>query len=263
MRSLVIAALGLVLGSAPTFAQVTQPAPSPGAARPAPAQPAPPQATPAPPRPFPEGTKYAFLNIQRVAGESTEGKASTAKVQALNQQKVTQLNDLNKKLQADQAKLQQQTSVMSDAARGQLERDIDRQQKEIQRFTQDAQEEVQQLQQDLQNGFQGRLLPVIQQVVAERGLQILFSQNDSGIVWADSALDITNDVIKRFDAAAPAGATSTAPAPTSGAPTPAATGTPPAAAKPPAGAAKPPEGAAKPPEGAAKPPEGAAKPPQR
>ena len=41
-------------------------------------------------------------------------------------------------------------------------------------------------------------------MVAERGTQILFSQADAGIVWADPALDITADVIKRFDAAAPA-----------------------------------------------------------
>ena len=67
MRSLVvIAALTLMLGSAPTFAQGTQPAPSPGAATaPAPTQAAPPQ-----PRPFPEGTKFALIDIQRVAGES-------------------------------------------------------------------------------------------------------------------------------------------------------------------------------------------------
>ena len=237
MRSfVVIAALGLVAGSAPAFGQGVQP---PAAAQPPAAQ----APAPAPARPFPQGTKFAFINIQRIAAESTEGKASTAKVQALNQQKVSQLNDLNKKLQADQSKLQQQTSVMSDAARGQLERDIDRQQKEIQRFTQDAQEEVQQLQQDLQNAFQGRLLPVIQQVVAERGLEILFSQNDSGIVWADPALDITADVIKRFDAANPP--SSTGATPPAAAPAPAAAGTPAPAPAPPA---KPPAGAAKPPQ---------------
>jgi hypothetical protein len=83
---------------------------------------------------------------------------------------------------------------------------------------------VQQLQQDLQNGFQARLLPVIQQVVAERGYSILFSQADAGIVWADPSLDVTADVIKRFDAAAPA-----QPAPsTTGAPS----TTPPAATTP-------------------------------
>ena len=202
MRSfVVIVALGLVLGAAPAYAQATPPAT--GTTQPAPAQ----------PRPFPEGTKFAFINIQRVASESGEGRASTTKVQALNQQKVAQLNELNKKLQADQQKLQSQASVMNDQARGQLERDIERQQKEIQRFTQDAQDEVQNLQQDLQSAFQAKLLPIIQQVVQERGLQMLFSQNDAGIVWADPGLDITADVIKRFDAAHPAPAAA-APAPT-------------------------------------------------
>jgi outer membrane protein len=202
MRSfVVIVALGLVLGAAPAYAQATPPAA--GTTQPAPAQ----------PRPFPEGAKFAFINIQRVASESGEGRASTSKVQALNQQKVAQLNELNKKLQADQQKLQSQASVMNDQARGQLERDIERQQKEIQRFTQDAQDEVQNLQQDLQSAFQAKLLPIIQKVVQERGLQMLFSQNDAGIVWADPGLDITADVIKRFDAAHPAPAAAT-PAPT-------------------------------------------------
>jgi outer membrane protein len=256
--SVIIVALSLVVGTAPAFAQGTQPAPGqqPPSAQPAPAQPAPAQPSsapaPTPPRPFPQGAKFAFVNIQRVAAESTEGKGSTEKVRALNQQKVTQLNDMNKKLQADQSKLQTQTSVMSEAARAQLERDIERQQKEIQRFTQDAQDEVQALQQDLQNTFQQRLLPVIQQIVSERGLEVLFSQNDSGIVWADPALDITADVIKRFDTAPPPTTTGTTPPAT-----PSATPT-----QPSAPGSKPPTGTT-PPPGTQKPPAGPQKPPQR
>jgi outer membrane protein len=234
MKFVVIVAVSLVLGSAPVFAQGTQPAPTPAPSAPA----------PTPPRPFPQGAKFAFVNIQRIAAESSEGKASTEKVRALNQQKVNQLNEMNKKLQADQSKLQTQTSVMSEAARAQLEREIDRQQKDIQRFTQDAQEDVQQLQQDLQNAFQQRLLPVIQQIVSERGLEVLFSQNDSGIVWADPALDITADVIKRFDTAPPAATkgTTTPATPAATPPQPS-----PPAAKPPAGSTPPPAGAEKPP----------------
>jgi outer membrane protein len=169
-----------------------------------------------PPQPFPEGARVAVINIQKIASESAEGKASTAKVQALNQKKVSELNDLNKRLQADQQKLQSQGSMLNEAARGELERSIDRQQKELQRSQQDAQEEVQQLQQDLQNSFQSKLLPIIQQVVNERKITILFSQADAGIVFADPGLDLTADVIKRFDAANPVGApTSTAtPSPT-------------------------------------------------
>lgn len=230
MRSfVVVVALSAVLGAAPSYAQAGQAAGA-GTQPPAQTQPAPAPTQPAQPRAFPEGSKYAVINIQRIASESAEGKASTAKVQGLNQQKVAQLNDMNKKLQADQQKLQTQQGVMSDAARAQLERDVERQQKEIQRFTQDAQDEVQNLQQDLQNGFQQKLLPIIQKVVAEHGIDILFSANDAGIVWANPALDITNDVIKRFDAAAPA--TTSTPAPT------APTANPPAGSTP---APKPPQ----------------------
>jgi len=210
----VTVALGIVLAAAPSFAQSPQPAtPSSAAAA---------------------GAKFAFINIQRVASESVEGKASTTRVQALNQQKVSQLNDMNKKLQADQAKLQSQSGVLSEPARAQLERDIDRQQKDIQRFTQDAQEEVQQLQGDLQAAFQQKLLPIIQQVVSERGYSILFSQADAGIVWADPSLDVTADVIKRFDAAAPAQPAPSTTAAPSATPPPATTPAKPASATPPA-----------------------------
>jgi hypothetical protein len=75
--------------------------------------------------------------------------------------------------------------MLNEAARAELERNIDKEQKELQRSQQDAQEEVQQLQQDLQNGFQAKLLPIIQQVVNERKITILFSSADAGIVFAD------------------------------------------------------------------------------
>jgi outer membrane protein len=167
-----------------------------------------------------ESQRFAVINIQRIAAESTEGKVSTAKVQALNQKKISELNDLNKRLQADQQKLSAQGTMLNEAARAELERNIDKEQKDLQRSQQDAQEEVQQLQQDLQNAFQAKLLPIIQQVVAERKITILFSQADAGIVFADPNLDLTADVIKRFDTAAPAA--TTAPAPTTTAPAPAA-----------------------------------------
>ena len=47
-----------------------------------------------------------------------------------------------------------------------------------------------------------KLSPVIQQVATEKGLHLLFSVVDAGMVWADLALDITTEIIQRFDAAA-------------------------------------------------------------
>jgi outer membrane protein len=219
MRAFVVAAaLSVMLAAAPGFAQAPAPAPAPAPAA---------QAAPAP-APFPAGAKYAFINIQRIAAESAQGKSLSSRVQTLNTQKVNELNEKNKALQTAQQKLDSGGSVLSDAARGQLEKDIDRQQTEIQRFTDDAQKEVQELQNELQAEFQQKLGPVIQQVAQEKKLDILFSALDAGIVWADAGLDLTTEVIRRFDAANPAAApTAAAPAPRPAAP--------PAAAPAPAG----------------------------
>ena len=203
MRVLICAAaLCGILAAAPSFAQAPAPAAQP---------------------PFPAGTKYAFVNIQRIAGESAAGVTLAGKVQALNQQKVNELNEMNKALQASQQKLEAGAAVLSANAAAQLQKTIERQQVDIQRFTEDAQQEVAGLQAQLQEEFQFRLSPIIQDVAAQRGLHLLFSVVDSGLVWADPSLDITAEVILRFDAAgaAVAGPAAAAPAPAAAAPAPA------------------------------------------
>jgi len=187
-------ALSLVLAAGPVFAQA--PAPAPAAPAPAPAQ-----AAPAPAQPFPQGARVAFINIQRIASESAEGKASTARVKALYDKKVAESSDRQKALAAAQQKLQQGGAVLSDQARAQLEKEVERLQVELQRFTEDGQKEVQGLQQELQTDFQKKLVPVINTVASELGLHLVFSQVDSGLIWGDPGLDLTAEVIRRFDAA--------------------------------------------------------------
>ncbi len=190
------------------------PAKPPAATAPqAPAKPAAaaPAATPAPEVKFPEGARFAYINIQRIAAESVEGKASSGRLEQLRAKKASDLNDRNKQVEALQAK--QKSSVMSDDARAQVQRDIDKLTVEIQRMTQDAQQELQDMQNELQLEFQRKVAPIIQNVATERSIQMLFSQGDSGLVWADAGLDLTAEVIRRFDAAAAAPKPPATPAP--------------------------------------------------
>lgn len=212
MTRLTVAAMFSVLVlSAPAFAQVAAP--------------------PAPP------LRMAFVDLQRIAAESTEGKAASAKVQALTQKKSAELSDKTKALEANQQKIQQGGAVLSADARAQAQREIDRLTVEIDRFQQDANAEVQELQQQLQGDFQEKLRPVLDGVVKELGVGLLFSAGDAGAIFIDPSLDITVEVIKRFDVAKPATAKPAA-APTAGskpaAPPAAATQKPVAPATPPA-----------------------------
>ena len=205
----IVAPLVAVLSVAPSFAQTAAPArPAQPPARPAPpagqapATQPPAQAAPAPPpeAPFPQGAKIAFVDFQRIAQESTEGKSSSAKIATLIQKKQTEGADKARQLQANQQKLQTSGGVMSETARAQLEKDIERQTVEGQRFQQDAQAEINELQTELQNDFQRKLIPLLEQVARDKGLQLLLSRGDAGLVWADPGLDLTSEVVKKLDA---------------------------------------------------------------
>jgi outer membrane protein len=203
MRRMVVA-LGLVIvtGTA-SFAQAPAPATAKPAA-PAAQAPAPAPAAAAPVAlPFPEGAKIAFVVLQRVVAESAEGKLASARVQALQQKKVAELNERQKAAQGLQEKLDKSGAVMSEAARADLTKQVERANVDLQRATQDAQAEVQELQQQLQEEFQRRIAPIIEAVGKEKGLHYIFNGPDSGLVWADASLDITNDVVKKFDQAKP------------------------------------------------------------
>ncbi len=203
----VVVALSMVLTANPTFAQ----APAAPAAAPAQTAPAPAPAQPPAPKPFPQGAKVAYVVLQRIANESADGRVATTRIQALQQKKAAELTNKQTQLSGLQAKLEKEGSVMSASAAADLQKQIEKINVEVQRFTQDAQAEVQELQQTLQGEFQQRLEPVLQAVAQEMGLQFIFNGPDAGLVWADAALDISGEIIKKLDSAKPVTAKPAAP----------------------------------------------------
>lgn len=203
MRCVVIAvsvvSLALVLSAAPGYAQAGAKPPA-APAQTAPAQPAPAQPAPQPPPPFPQGAKVGLVNLQQIASLSVEGKASTARVQALITKKQAEAAAKAKALQDNQTKLNSGGALLNDVARAALEKDIERQTVENDRFQQDAQAEITELQTQLQGDFQQKLFPVLNQLVQEKGLHVLLSAADAGVIIADPAIDLTLEAIKRFDA---------------------------------------------------------------
>ncbi len=209
MKGLAMAGtLVLVLSAAPVFAQAAGQATPPAQTtqqKPAQPTPAPPPIV-QPPAPFPAGAKIGVVNLQAIASNSVEGKAASGRVQALIQKKQTEGAERSKALQANQQKLSQGGSLMNEAARAALEKEIEKQNVDGQRFQQDAQAEINELQQELQGEFQKKLFPILQALAQEKGLHMLLSVQDAGVIWAEPGIDLTAEAIKKLDGAAKPGA---------------------------------------------------------
>jgi Skp family chaperone for outer membrane proteins len=185
--------------------------------------------------PFPAGAKFAYVNLPALTSMSVDGKAAASTYQAETKKRQTEAEAKAKKMQADQQRLETGGTVMSAEARAALEKDIAAQQRDGERFEQDAQAELNELQQVLQNEYNKKLFPVLEKMAKDYGLQMLFSAAESGLIWAEPGVDLTNEAVKRMDASptpkglitptlTPTGSSAPAPAPS---------------ANPPAGAARP------------------------
>jgi len=163
---------------------------------------------PKPPAPFPQGAKVGYVYLQQIAQASKEGQAAQARVTRLTTQRQNEIADKQKAMQANQQKLQTGGNLLSDNARAALERDIERQQRDLERLQQDAQADINELTQEVQAEFNKKLFPILEQLATEKGIHMLFSATDAGLIWAADGLDLTAEAVKKLDAVA-----GTAPAP--------------------------------------------------
>jgi Skp family chaperone for outer membrane proteins len=185
-------------GQAPAPATQKPPAPAPATQKPA---------APAPPAPkFQDGFKYAYVNMAAIAAQSNDGRAAAEKLKAFQDQKTRELQDKQKTLQAAQQKLESGGSVLSDAARTQLQSDIDRQQRDLQRQSEDAQQDVQNLAQQVEEDFTRKVLPIIGKVAQDKQVHFVFNAQQSGLIWAEPGMDLTSEVIAAMNGGKPAAA---------------------------------------------------------
>ena len=168
---------------------------------------------------FPPGTKYGYINLQRVLAESDVGRTAGTRVQELTDTKLAeiqsrqatlqgQIDSSNQQLLDLQQRLEQGQNVMSAQARLSLQREISRLQLELQRQTQDAQAEMErvtqdadaevaELRQELQLQFEQQLAPALDEVAAERQVDLIF--NIEGLIWGLPDLDLTQSVVEKLN----------------------------------------------------------------
>lgn len=150
---------------------------------------------------FPEGARIAFVDLQYVFASSGDGKAAATAIQALESKKKADIDAKNKEVEALQQKLTQGGAVLNEESRGRLERDVARAKVDFERLVQDAQTEVQDLQQQFQRAFSRKLFPTIGEVAKSRDLWAVFSLGEGNVLWHQSALDISPEIVARLDAA--------------------------------------------------------------
>lgn len=145
-----------------------------------------------------EPTRVAVIDIDRVAQESARGQAMFAELQTLQEEilrgrqtREQELRDLNNRAQSQ---------LLSAEARADLTRDIERKNTDLQRWLEDQQREFNEKQTTGFGALEADLGPVVEEVAREQNIQLILRVTPGLTFIMDPALDISAEVIERFNA---------------------------------------------------------------
>jgi Skp family chaperone for outer membrane proteins len=145
--------------------------------------------------------RIAVLDVNQVLSESSAGQAVYGRLKAAQ-------NDFAAKADKLEAEIQ---NLLQDFGTHQLswsETQIDEKNRAItdkraalERFTKDADQKLGEMRDRELQRLEEKIKPVIEAVAAEKNLDAVFSKTESSLLFASDRIDITHDVISRFNTA--------------------------------------------------------------
>ncbi len=141
----------------------------------------------------------AVIDVQRVVTESDPGKQALQKLKELQDAKVDEGRVLQQTLAGLQEQMAKQRFTLSEERLAEMNKQLEDGQIALQRFQDDAERELDEARRRELGSLEGRIIPVINQVGVERGFTVIFNKFQSGLVYADDSVDITDEVIRRFN----------------------------------------------------------------
>ena len=141
----------------------------------------------------------AVIDVQRVVTESDPGKQALQKLKELQDAKIDEGRALQQTLAGLQEQMSKQRFTLSEERLAEMNKQLEDGQIALQRFQDDAEREIDEARRRELGGLEGRIIPVINQVGVERGFTVIFNKFQSGLVYAYDSVDITDEVILRFN----------------------------------------------------------------
>ena len=144
-------------------------------------------------------SRVAVIDVQRVVAESDPGKEAIQKLKAISDAKIAEGQALQQGMATLQEQYNKQRYTVSEQRLAEMNKELEDKNIAIRRFEDDAKRELEEARRRELGGLEERILPIINQIGVEEGITVIFNKFQSGLVYADEAVDITDDVIRRFN----------------------------------------------------------------
>lgn len=149
-----------------------------------------------------QSPKIAAVDLQKTLEQSSEGKSVVSQLRQKEQAILGELEKLDKQILSLETRLNTQRLALSDEAQQKLAFELESARIQRKRTEEDSTKEFQRLQFTLVSRLRTEVYSVIQSYAREQQISLVFDLSaPAGVVYCEPGLDITSEIIRRYDAA--------------------------------------------------------------
>ncbi len=145
--------------------------------------------------------KIGFVDIMKLMEKSSKAREQQQKLQQMMEKEKRDLDTKMKEMVDLKDRLDKTGPMMKEEARNDLIKQLGIKEMEYKLAEREAQNKVQNEQRDLSAIFQQDIKKVVDQIRAEKKLTLIFDA--SALLSRDNALELTDEVVKLYDASGP------------------------------------------------------------
>ncbi|MGD1147844.1 MAG: OmpH family outer membrane protein [Thermoanaerobaculaceae bacterium] len=148
-----------------------------------------------------EPTKLAVavIDVDQLVQNSAAGKEMMTRLKKVNDEKVAERKKMSDDLDGLQKQLEAQRVTLSESKVADLQKQIEDGGIALHRFDDDARQQLEEIRRKELAELEKQIMPIIKELGREMKLQLIFNKFQSGLVFAEDSLDITDQVLRRFN----------------------------------------------------------------
>ncbi|MCB1032940.1 MAG: OmpH family outer membrane protein [Acidobacteria bacterium] len=146
-------------------------------------------------------TKIGVIDVEKLVSESPKGKDARTEMEKLRDSKRVELEGRRQELLDLRKRIEDGRLSLAAEKLQELQEEMESKAVTLKRAEDDANREIQRKGEKLMSDIEQQILPLIQKVGKEQGFTVIMNKYQSGLLYADPAIDITQSVIDSMAAA--------------------------------------------------------------
>ncbi len=144
--------------------------------------------------------KIGIVNIQKIIDESQPGKRAQAELNNEGKKMFADIKAKGEEIEKIKSKLEKESLVTSKEKRDEEERKLQIKLLDFKALQQKYNEEVKILHQKLITKVSNEIVELVNEIGKKQGYLLILEEKSSGVIYAPSAINITDEIIKRYNA---------------------------------------------------------------